>query len=201
MVGNEWDDVARSVCERKEMKEMKNLFRMFFCSAVLLIGVAFGSAASAHTMPDSEAALIYPRAQGDMDVRVEFGCGMRLQKAEDVLGSDFEKEEKEIGSLRIVSCKYADITFGAVAQSSDERPSGEFPVVFVECRSPWFHTPSGFRVGDSYEDVRQMYGEGDVSYGDSLKHTYWFDEAKSMSFVVDGDGVIEEIDLNVVVFG
>ena len=46
-----------------------------------------------------------------------------------------------------------------------------------------------------------MSGEGDVSYGDSLKHTYWFDEAKSMSFVVDGDGVIEEIDLNVVVFG
>ena len=92
---------------------MKNVFRFFFACALVLAGsVLAGSVASAHTMPDSEAVLLYPRAQGSMDITVEFQCGMPLDEVEAVLGSDFDLQDKRY-EFRIVRYTYGDISFGA----------------------------------------------------------------------------------------
>ena len=178
---------------------MKNVFRFFFACALVLAGsVLAGSVASAHTMPDSEWGLLCDAVGGDGAGVIEFGVGMPLQYAEDFLGSGFDEEEKAIESLRLVYYKYPDITFCGEMQKSDKRPPGKAPVVFIECRSTDFRTPSGFRVGDAFEEVEAMYGRGEVS---GSKHVYWFDEARNVSFTLDEAGRIEEIGVHQVIFG
>ena len=178
---------------------MKNVFRFFFACALVLAGsVLAGSVASAHTMPDSEWGLLCDAVGGDGAGVIEFGVGMPLQYAEDFLGSGFDEEEKAIESFRLVYYKYPGVTFCGEMQNSDRRPPGEAPIVFIECRSTAFRTPSGFRVGDAFEEVEAMYGKGEVS---GSKHVYWFDEARSVSFTVDEAGLIEEIGVHQVIFG
>ena len=178
---------------------MKNVFRLFFACALAFAGsVLAGGVASAHTMPDSEWGLLCDAVGGDGAGVIEFGVGMPLQYAEDFLGSGFDEEEKAIESLRLVYYKYPGITFCGEMQKSDRRPPGEAPVVFIECRSTDFRTPSGFRVGDAFEEVEAMYGRGEAS---GSKHVYWFDEARNVSFTVDEAGLIEEIGVHQVIFG
>ena len=178
---------------------MKHLFRTIFCGALLLTALVFGGGtASAHTMPDSEWRLLFDAVGGDGAGVIEFGVGMPLQYAEDLLGSGFDEEEKTIESFRLVYYKYPGITFCGEMQKSDKRPPGEAPIVFIECSSTEFRTPSGFRVGDAFEEVEAMYGTGEVS---GSKHVYWFDEARSVSFMVDEAGLIEEIGVHQVIFG
>ena len=178
---------------------MKHLFQTIFCGALLLVALVFaGGTASAHTMPDSEWGLLCDAVGGDGAGVIEFGAGMPLQYAEDFLGSGFDEEEKAIESLRLVYYKYPDITFCGEMQKGDRHPPGEAPVVFIECRSTDFRTPSGFRVGDAFEEVEAMYGRGEVS---DSKHVYWFDEARNVSFTVDEAGLIEEIGVHQVIFG
>ena len=178
---------------------MKHLFQTIFCGALLLVALVFGGGtASAHTMPDSEWRLLCDAVGGDGAGVIELGVGMPLQYAEDFLGSGFDEEEKAIESLRLVYYKYPDITFCGEMQKGDRRPPGEAPVVFIECRSTDFRTPSGFRVGDAFEEVEAMYGRGEAS---DSKHVYWFDEARNVSFTVDEAGLIEEIGVHQVIFG
>lgn len=178
---------------------MKHLFQTIFCGALLLVALVFaGGTASAHTMPDSEWGLLCDAVGGDGAGVIEFGVGMPLQYAEDFLGSGFDEEEKAIESLRLVYYKYPDITFCGEMQKSDKRPLDEAPIVFIECRSTDFRTPSGFRIGDAFEEVEAMYGEGEVS---GSKHVYWLDEARNVSFTVDEAGLIEEIGVHQVIFG
>ncbi|WP_313972808.1 hypothetical protein [uncultured Selenomonas sp.] len=178
---------------------MKHLFQAISCAALLLAALVFaGGTASAHTMPDSEWRLLFDAVGGDGAGVIEFGVGMPLQYAEDFLGSGFDEEEKAIESFRLVYYKYPGITFCGEMQKSDQRPPGEAPVVFIECRSAEFRTPSGFRVGDAFEEVEAMYGKGEVS---GSKHVYCFDEARSVSFTVDEAGLIEEIGVHQVIFG
>lgn len=180
---------------------MKHLFQTVFCGALLLVALVFGGGtASAHTMPDSEWRLLFDTVGGDGAGVIEFGVGMPLQYAEDFLGSGFDEEEKAIESFRLVYYKYPGVTFCGEMQKSDQRPPGEAPVVFIECRSTEFCTPSGFRVGDAFEEVEAMYGKGEAS-NSSSKHVYWFDEARSVSFTVDEAGLIEEIGVHQVIFG
>ena len=172
---------------------MKHLIRSFFACALLLAGIVLaGSAASAHTMPDSEAALLYPRAQGSMDITVEFQCGMSLDEVEAVLGSDFELQDKRY-EFRIVRYTYGDIVFGATVGRNDSRPTGEIPVRSIACQSPYFHTPSGFRVGDDYADVVAMYGEGEVSEYAPGERIYTLPSYRSVSFTVDDADRITKI--------
>ena len=178
---------------------MKHLFQTVFCGALLLAALVFvGGTASAHAMPDSEWQLLCDAVGGDGAGVIEFGIGMPLQYAEDFLGSGFDEEEKAIESLRLVYYKYPEITFCGEMQKSDQRPPGEAPVGFIECRSTDFRTPSGFRVGNAFEEVEAMYGRGEVS---GSKHVYWFDEARNVSFAVDEAGRIEEIGVHQVIFG
>ncbi len=172
---------------------MKNVFRFFFACALVLAGsVLAGSVASAHTMPDSEAVLLYPRAQGSMDITVEFQCGMPLDEVEAVLGSDFDLQDKRY-EFRIVRYTYGDISFGATVGRNDSRPTGEIPVRSIECRSPYFHTPSGFRVGGNYADVVAMYGEGEVSEYAPGERIYTLPSYRSVSFTVDDADRITKI--------
>ena len=178
---------------------MKHLFQTIFCGALLLVALVFaGGTASAHTMPDSEWGLLCDAVGGDGAGVIEFGVGMPLQYAEDFLGSGFDEEEKAIESLRLVYYKYPDITFCGEMQKGDRRSPGEAPVVFIECRSTDFRTPSGFRVGNAFEEVEAMYGRGEAS---DSKHVYWFDEARNVSFTLDEAGRIEEIGVHQVIFG
>ena len=180
---------------------MKHLFKTVSCAALLFAALVFGGdTASAHTMPDSEWGLLCDAVGGDGAGVIELGVGMPLQYAEDFLGSGFDEEEKAIESFRLVYYKYPGITFCGEMQNSDRRPPGEAPVVFIECRSTEFCTPSGFRVGDAFEEVEAMYGKGEAS-NSSSKHVYWFDEARSVSFTVDEAGLIEEIGVHQVIFG
>ena len=180
---------------------MKHLFKTVSCAALLFAALVFvGGTASAHTMPDSEWGLLCDAVGGDGAGVIEFGVGMPLQYAENFLGSGFDEEEKAIESFRLVYYKYPGITFCGEMQNSDRRPPGEAPVVFIECRSTEFCTPSGFRVGDAFEEVEAMYGKGEAS-NSSSKHVYWFDEARSVSFTVDEAGLIEEIGVHQVIFG
>ena len=161
---------------------MKHLFQTVFCGALLFAALVFGGGtASAHTMPDSEWGLLCDAVGG-----------------EGFLGSGFDEEEKAIESLRLVYYKYPGITFCGEMQKSDKRPPGEAPIVFIECRSTDFRTPSGFRIGDAFEEVEAMYGRGEVS---GSKHVYWLDEARNVSFTVDEAGLIEEIGVHQVIFG
>ena len=178
---------------------MKHLFHAISCAALLLVALVFaGGTASAHTMPDSEWRLLCDAVGGDGAGVIEFGVGMPLQYAEDFLGSGFDEEEKAIESLRLVYYKYPDITFCGEMQKSDKRPPGEAPIVFIECRSTDFRTPSGFCIGDAFEEVEAMYGRGEVS---GSKHVYWLDEARNVSFTVDEAGLIEEIGVHQVISG
>ena len=180
---------------------MKHLFKTVSCAALLFAALVFGGdTASAHTMPDSEWGLLCDAVGGDGAGVIEFGVGMPLQYAEDFLGSGFDEEEKAIESLRLVYYKYPEITFCGEMQKSDKRPPGEAPIVFIECRSTDFRTPSGFRIGDAFEEVEAMYGKGEAS-NSSSKHVYWFDEARNVSFTVDEAGLIEEIGVHQVIFG
>lgn len=172
---------------------MKNVFRFFFACALVLAGsVLAGSVASAHTMPDSEAVLLYPRAQGSMDITVEFQCGMSLDEVEAVLGSDFELQD-DCYEFRIVRYTYGNIAFGATVGRNDSRPTGEIPVRSIACQSPYFHTPSGFRVGGNYADVVAMYGEGEVSKYAPGEHIYTFPSYRSVCFTVDDADRITKI--------
>lgn len=174
---------------------MKNVFRFFFACALVLAGsVLAGSVASAHTMPESEAVLLYPRAQGSMDITVEFQCGMSLDEVEAVLGSDFELQD-DCYEFRIVRYTYGNIAFGATVGRNDSRPTGEIPVRRIECRSPYFHTPSRFCVGDDYADVVAMYGEGDVSAYAPGERIYTLPSYRSVCFTVDDAGRITEISI------
>lgn len=174
---------------------MKNVFRLFFACALAFAGsVLAGGVASAHTMPESEAMLIYPRAQGSMDITVEFQCGMPLDEVEAVLGSDFDLQDKRY-EFRIVRYTYGDISFGAAVGRNDSRPTGEIPVRRIECRSPYFYTPSGFCVGDDYADVVAMYGEGEVSEYAPGERIYTLPSYRSVSFTVDDAGRITEISI------
>ena len=178
---------------------MKHLFQAISCAALLLAALVFADGtASAHTMPDSEWRLLCDAVGGDGAGVIEFGVGMPLQYAEDFLGSGFDEEEKTIEFFRLVYYKYPGITFCGEMQKSDKRPPGEAPIVFIECRSTDFRTPSGFRVGDAFEEVEAMYGRGEAS---GSKHVYWFDEARNVSFTVDEAGRIEEIGVHQVIFG
>lgn len=183
---------------------MKKLFRICFCGVLLLAVTVFGGgAASAHTMPESEAVLIYPLAQGSRAFTAEFKINMPLEKASAVLGRDFKEEEREISNFRVAyyKYKYPDITFIGRHLKSHKGPSGDLPISSILCRSRSLKTPSGFRVGDPYENVRAMYGEGSVSNSASPQHTYWFDGIYGMTFVVDEQGLIKEIDLHVAITG
>ena len=172
---------------------MKHLIRSFFACALLLAGIVLtGSAASAHTMPDSEAVLLYPRAQGSMDITVEFQCGMSLDEVEAVLGSDFDLQDKRY-EFSIVRYTYGDIVFGATVGRNDSRPTGEIPVRSIACESPYFHTPSGFRVGGNYADVVAMYGEGEVSKYAPGERIYTLPSYRSVSFTVDDADRITKI--------
>lgn len=172
---------------------MKHLIRSFFACALLLAGIVLtGSAASAHTMPESESVLLYPRAQGSMDITVEFQCGMSLDEVEAVLGSDFELQDKRY-EFRIVRYTYGDIVFGATVGRNDSRPTGEIPVRSIACQSPYFHTPSGFRVGGNYADVVAMYGEGEVSEYAPGERIYTLPSYRSVSFTVDDADRITKI--------
>ena len=172
---------------------MKNVFRLFFACALAFAGsVLAGGVASAHTMPESEAMLIYPRAQGSMDITVEFQCGMPLDEVEAVLGSDFDLQDKRY-EFRIVRYTYGDISFGATVGKDDSRPTGELPVRGIECKSPYFHTPSGFRVGGNYADVVAMYGEGEVSEYAPGERIYTLPSYRSVSFTVDDADHIAKI--------
>lgn len=174
---------------------MKNVFRFFFACALVLAGsVLAGSVASAHTMPDSEAVLLYPRAQGSRNITVEFQCGTPLERVAAVLGRDFELQDKRY-EFRIVRYKYRDISFGATVGKDDSRPTGEIPVRSIECRSPYFHTPSGFRVGGNYADVVAMYGEGEVSKYVPGERIYTLPSYRSVSFIVDDADRITKISI------
>lgn len=172
---------------------MKHLIRSFFACALLLAGIVLtGSAASAHTMPESEAVLLYPRAQGSRNITVEFQCGTPLERVAAVLGRDFELQDKRY-EFRIVRYKYKHITFGATVGKDDGRPAGELPVRGIECQSPYFHTPSGFRVGGNYADVAAMYGEGEVSKYAPGERIYTLPSYRSVSFTVDDADRITKI--------
>ena len=172
---------------------MKHQIRSFFACALLLAGIVLtGSAASAHTMPESEAVLLYPRAQGSRNITVEFQCGMSLDEVEAVLGSDFELQDKRY-EFRIVRYTYGDIVFGATVGRNDSRPTGEIPVRSIACESPYFHTPSGFRVGGNYADVVAMYGEGEVSKYAPGERIYTLPSYRSVSFTVDDADRITKI--------
>lgn len=96
---------------------MKHLLHIFCCGVLLLAGIALGSGvASAHTMTDDETVLLYALSGEDGADPIEFAWGMPLQKAEDILGSNFNEDEKESESFRIVRYEYGDITFGGMAQ-------------------------------------------------------------------------------------
>ena len=173
---------------------MKHLFKTVSCAALLFAALVFGGGtASAHTMPDSEWGLLCDAVGGDGAGVIEFGVGMPLQYAEDFLGSGFDEEEKAIESLRLVYYKYPEITFCGEMQKSDKRPPGEAPIVFIECRSTDFRTPSGFRVGGNYADVVAMYGEGEVSKYAPGERIYTLPSYRSVSFTVDDADRITKI--------
>lgn len=180
---------------------MKHLVRTIFCGVLLLVDLVFtGGAASAHTMPESEWRLLYDAVGGDGAGVVEFAVNMPLQDAEDLLGSGFEAEEKVIEGFRLVYYRYPDVTFCGRDMASRKCPPGDVPIVFIECRSPEFRTPSGFRVGDDFADVEAMYGEGKIDRNNPSEYRYWLDEVRGINFLVDEAGRIEEITVYQVIF-
>lgn len=172
---------------------MKHLVRTIFCGALLLVDLVFtGGAASAHTMPESETALRYSCAQGERAVTAEFELGMLLKEARDLMGDGFEEKEGESGGVRFVDYKYRDVTFTGSVWGEDRRLSGEIPIYSIRCRSRSFKTPSGFSVGDPYEKVRAMYGEGKALTYNGLEYDYQMD-VTAITFKVDDEGTIKEI--------
>ena len=108
------------------------------------------------------------------------------------MGSDFELQDKRY-EFRIVRYTYGDIVFGATVGRNDSRPTGEISVRSIACQSPYFHTPSGFRVGGNYADVVAMYGEGEVSEYAPGEHIYTLPSYRSVSFTVDDADRITKI--------
>lgn len=175
---------------------MKHLLHIVCCGVLLLAGIAFGGGvASAHTMPKDEAVLIYPRAQGNMDSKLEFRCGMMLDEVEALLGSDFELKASGGSDFRTVRYCYesCNTVFGSTTAGKNRCPAGELPLGFIECRSPYFHTPSGFSVGEAYAEVEEMFGTGEVYAYDRSQHCYELSDGRVMSFKVDEEGRITEI--------
>ncbi len=172
---------------------MRKLFRIFFCGVLLLAGFVFGSgAANAHTLPESELVLLHDLEQEDRTITREFRIGMSFDEVEAALGNEFELEDKHY-EFRLVNYKYGGITFGTISGRNDMTPTGKLEVRSIYCRNPWFRTPSGFRVGDPYEKVRKMYGEGKL-YKNS-EYVYTISPARLMSFIVNPAGHIEEIQM------
>ena len=174
---------------------MRHLIRSFFACALVLAGIVLtGSAASAHTMPESESVLICPSAEGDMDDPIEFRLGMDLDEVEALMGSDFELRQSKGSDFRTVYYEYGDITFSGTTSASDPCPPGKLRLTGIRCRNPWCRTPSGFHVGDEYEKVEAMYGRGMQipRNRDSSTLEYEF-PLSNIVFKMDDEGRIEEI--------
>ena len=185
---------------------MKTRFFGFLCTALFAVGILLGtsSMASAHGMTYWEATLVLddtatgeqnrlePRKATLADARRAI---VRAGLADDYQGKDFTGD-----GMRFVTFdfNYAEhCIFRAVTGAKDTRDAGDLTITSYDIMGKSVRTLSGLRVGKSYEDIEEMYG--DPSFSETNEDgltacTYAFDDkAATLTFDIDDEGVIQVI--------
>ena len=185
---------------------MKTRFFVFLCTALFAVGILLGtsSMASAHGMTYWEATLVLddtatgeqnrlePRKATLADARRAI---VRAGLADDYHGKDFTGD-----GMRFVTFdfNYAEhCIFRAVTGAKDTRDAGDLTITSYDIMGKSVRTLSGLRVGKSYEDIEEMYGEPSFSETNDeglTACTYAFnDKAAELTFDIDDEGVIQAI--------
>ena len=196
---------AAAVGNTKGVIIMKTRFLSLLCTALFAAGILLGAAtASAHGMTYWEATLVLddtatggqnqlePRKSTLSDARRAI---VRAGLADDYQGKDFTGD-----GMRFVTFdfNYAEhFIFRAVTGAKDTRDAGDLTITSYDVMGQSVRTLGGLRVGKSYEDIEEMYGEPSFSETneDGLTAcTYAFDDkAATLTFDIDDAGIIRAI--------
>ena len=185
---------------------MKTRFFGFLATALFAAGILLGasSMASAHGMTYWEATLVLddtatgeqnrlePRKATLADARRAI---VRAGLADDYQGKDFTGD-----GMRFVTFTFngaEPFVFRAVTGAKDTRDADALTVTSYDVMGKSIRTLGGLRVGKSYEDIEEMYGEPSFSETneDGLTAcTYAFDDkAATLTFDIDDAGIIQAI--------
>jgi len=196
---------AAAVENTKGVIIMKTRFLSLLCTALFAAGILLGAAtASAHGMTYWEATLVLddtatgeqnrlePRKATLADARRAI---VRAGLADDYQGKDFTGD-----GMRFITFTFngaEPFVFRAVTGAKDTRDAGDLTITSYDVMGQSVRTLGGLRVGKTYEDIEEMYGEPSFSKTneDGLTAcTYAFDDkAAELTFDIDDTGIIQAI--------
>ena len=184
---------------------MKTRFLSLLCTALFAAGILLGAAtASAHGMTYWEATLVLDDTatggQNQLEPRKATLADARRAIVRAGLADDYQGKDFTGDGMRFVTFdfNYAEhCIFRAVTGAKDTRDAGDLTITSYDIMGKSVRTLSGLRVGKSYEDIEEMYG--DPSFSETNEDgltacTYAFDDkAATLTFDIDGSGIIRAI--------
>ena len=184
---------------------MKIRFLSLLCTALFAAGILLGAAtASAHGMTYWEATLVLDDTAAGGETRLEAGKATLGDARKAIvragLADDYQKKDSSGDGMRFVTYTFngaEPFVFSAVTGAKDTRDADALTVTSYDIMGKSVRTLGGLRVGKSYEDIEEMYGEPSSSETneDGLTAcTYAFDDkAAELTFDIDGAGIIQTI--------
>ena len=184
---------------------MKTRFLSLLCTALFAAGILLGAAtASAHGMTYWEATLVLDDTATGGETRLEAGKATlgdaRRAIVRAGLADDYQKKDSSGDGMCFVTYTFngaEPFVFRAVTGAKDTRDADALTVTSYDIMGQSVRTLGGLRVGKSYEDIEEMYGEPSFSETneDGLTAcTYAFDDkAATLTFDIDDAGIIQAI--------
>ena len=184
---------------------MKTRFLGFLCTALFAAGILLGVAtASAHGMTYWEATLVLDDTaaggQNQLEPRKSTLGDARRAVVRAGLADDYQEKDSSGDGMRFVTFTFngaEPFVFRAVTGAKDTRDADALTVTSYDVMGKSIRTLGGLRVGKSYEDIEEMYGE--PSFSETNENgltacTYAFDDkAATLTFDIDDAGIIQAI--------
>ena len=184
---------------------MKTRFLSLLCTALFAAGILLGAAtASAHGMTYWEATLVLDDTatggQNQLEPRKATLADARRAIVRAGLADDYQGKDFTGDGMRFITFTFngaEPFVFRAVTGAKDTRDAGDLTITSYDVMGTSVRTLGGLRVGKSYEDIEEMYGEPSFSETneDGLTAcTYAFDDkAATLTFDIDDAGIIQAI--------
>ena len=184
---------------------MKTRFLSLLCTALFAAGILLGTAtASAHGMTYWEATLVLDDTatggQNQLEPRKATLADARRAIVRAGLADDYQKKDSSGDGMRFVTYSFdgaEHFIFRSVTGAKNTRDADELTITSYDLMGESLRTLGGLRVGKSYEDIEEMYGEPSFSETNDeglTACTYAFDDkAAELTFDVDDDGIIQAI--------
>ena len=184
---------------------MKTLFLSLLCTALFAAGILLGTAtASAHGMTYWEATLVLDDTatggQNQLEPRKSTLSDARSAIVRAGLADDYQKKDFSGDGMRFITFDFngaEPFVFRAVTGAKDTRDAGDLTITSYDVMGQSVRTLGGLRVGKTYEDIEEMYGDpsfSETNEDGTTAYTYAFgDKAAALTFDVDAAGVIRAI--------